>query len=58
MVFQWVCARAGTYALGIEPANTATINGRADARRLGVLPMLRPGETRFYALDLTVDAAG
>lgn len=53
-VFQWVSARAGAYVLGIEPGNTPTINGRADARRLGVLPMLRPGETRFYAVDLTV----
>ncbi len=58
VVFQWVSARAGTYALGIEPGNTATMEGRADARRQGLLQMLRPGETRFYALDLRVVAPG
>jgi hypothetical protein len=53
-VFQWVTARSGTYALGIEPATTATISGRADARARGLLTELHPGETRYYALDLTV----
>ena len=53
-VFQWVSARSGTYALGIEPGTTATMEGRADARAHGLLTELHPGETRYYDLDLTV----
>ncbi len=53
-VFQWVSARSGTYALGIEPGTTATMEGRADARARGLLTELHPGETRYYDLDLTV----
>ena len=57
-VFQWVTAADGTYALGIEPGTTATMEGRADARARGLLDVLEPGESRSYAVDLIVTRAG
>lgn len=53
-VFQWTMARAGTYALGIEPGNVPTMDGRSRARALAALPHLEPNETRTYTIALRV----
>jgi hypothetical protein len=44
----------GAYVLGVEPANCAGIGGRASAARSGELPILAPGASRSYTLDLEV----
>lgn len=54
-LFQWRLFRRGTYVLGLEPANSPAIGGRGEARALGALPHLEPGETRRYTLLLEVD---
>jgi hypothetical protein len=53
-LFQWKMLRRGTYVLGVEPANCATIGGRAEARARGLLPMLEPGESRRYEIAVSV----
>ncbi|MFC6234482.1 aldose 1-epimerase family protein, partial [Leucobacter soli] len=59
-VFQWKMAGQSHYALGIEPANTPNLFGRAAARAAGELPILRPGERTAYALEVRLrrDAVG
>lgn len=49
-VFQWKMSGQGHYALGIEPANTPNLGGRAAARAAGELPILGPGESVRYSL--------
>ena len=53
-LFQWKMMGEGEYALGIEPANSSGIDGRASARELGDLPVLAPGESRRYVIDFEV----
>jgi hypothetical protein len=57
-VFQWSSARAGTYALGIEPGNVPTMDGRAVARETGVLPYLEPGARADYRVGVRISALG
>ncbi|MBA8824405.1 hypothetical protein FHX42_001752 [Saccharopolyspora lacisalsi] len=54
-LFQWKMLGAGTYVLGIEPANCRVITGRAAARAAGELPYLQPGESRSYTLVIEVE---
>lgn len=56
-LFQWKMLGAGAYVLGLEPANCPAIEGRATARRDGVLPMLGPGEARAYELSFQASQA-
>lgn len=49
-VHQWKMVGQGHYVLGIEPANTPHIHGRASARAAGELPMLAPGESVTYTI--------
>jgi hypothetical protein len=53
-LFQWKMLGAGTYVLGLEPANCPVIEGRATARERGALPVLEPGESRTYRLRFDV----
>jgi hypothetical protein len=57
-LFEWKMLGAGTYVLGLEPANCPVIEGRATARERGELPLLEPGESRVYSLTFEVVAAG
>ena len=50
-LFTWRMLGAGTYVMGMEPANCATIEGREAAEKLGTLPFLEPGESRHYDLE-------
>ncbi len=50
---QWVHPAAGTYALGIEPAN-AGLAGRAVLRADGSLPNIARGETRHFGVRVSV----
>jgi galactose mutarotase-like enzyme len=56
-IFQWKLTATKHYVLGLEPANTSEIQGRAAARANGRLPRLEPGESRSYAIEIEVDAA-
>jgi hypothetical protein len=56
-LYEWKMMGVGAYVVGLEPANTATLEGIAEARRLGVLPELAPGEARRYRLKFTLEAA-
>jgi len=56
-LFQWKLTATKHYVLGLEPANTSEIQGRAAARDNGILPRLAPGESRSYAIEIEVDAA-
>lgn len=50
---QWKMPGLGTYVLGVEPAN-CRVEGRAAERERGTLQVLQPGETRDYALTISV----
>jgi hypothetical protein len=56
-IFQWKLTATKHYVLGLEPANTPEIQGRAAARAAGTLPRLEPGESRCYAIEIEVNAA-
>ena len=53
-LFEWKMMGEGAYVLGLEPANSSAIEGRAAARGRGDLPYLEPGETRSYTLEVEV----
>jgi hypothetical protein len=55
-VFQWKLTATKHYVLGLEPANTPEIQGRAAARANGRLPELQPGESRSYSIQIEVTA--
>lgn len=50
---QWKMPGLGTYVMGIEPAN-CLVEGRAAERERGTLQVLEPGESRTYALTISV----
>jgi hypothetical protein len=54
-VFEWKMTATQHYVLGLEPANTAEIGGRAAARAAGRLPRLEPGESVSYRLDFGLE---
>ncbi|WP_241989298.1 aldose 1-epimerase family protein [Cryobacterium serini] len=56
-IFQWKLTATKHYVLGLEPANTPEIMGRAAARANGALPRLEPGESRTYSIGIEVTAA-
>lgn len=55
-LFQWKMMGQGAYVLGIEPANSSAIQGRAKARETGDLVILQPGESCRYKLTVTLSA--
>lgn len=50
---QWKMMSAGTYVVGLEPAN-ARVMGRSKEREAGRLRHLEAGETRHYHLEIGV----
>ncbi|MGV8894883.1 MAG: aldose 1-epimerase family protein [Rhodoglobus sp.] len=53
-LFEWKMTATRHYVLGLEPANTPEMNGRAAARANGRLPQLEPGETISYQVSIEV----
>jgi hypothetical protein len=53
-LIEWKMNGAGTYVIGIEPTNGAGAGGRCWERENGTLPILEPGETRRYQLEIGV----
>ncbi|MDL2206830.1 aldose 1-epimerase family protein [Eubacteriales bacterium OttesenSCG-928-N13] len=58
LLCEWKCMRAGDYALGLEPT-AAGVMGRAAVKQDGMLPIIKPGESKTYciALEMTDDQA-
>lgn len=54
-LFEWKLTATKHFVLGLEPANTAEIQGRAAARANGLLPYLEPGESRSYSIEIEVE---
>jgi galactose mutarotase-like enzyme len=54
-VFEWKMSATQHYVLGLEPANTPEIGGRAAARDAGLLPRLEPGESVSYCLSFEME---
>ncbi len=50
---QWKMMGAGTYVCGLEPAN-CSVQGRAHDRQDGTLVFLKPGEERYYFVEISV----
>lgn len=50
-LYQWKMVGQGHYVLGVEPANSPNVFGRAAAREAGALPVLAPGESVSYGLE-------
>ena len=53
-LFQWKMMGEGAYVLGIEPANSSGINGRAAARQSGDLAYLAPGQSVTYDIAFEI----
>ena len=53
-LMEWKMMGKGAYVVGIEPANCNGLGGRAATRAKGWLPVLEPGESRAYHIDLEV----
>lgn len=53
-LMEWKMMGAGAYVVGVEPANCNGLGGRAATRALGQLPVLEPGESRAYRIDVQV----
>lgn len=54
-LFEWKMTATQHYVLGLEPANTPEIQGRAAARTAGRLPRLEPGQRVDYRVDLEME---
>jgi hypothetical protein len=50
---QWKQMGEGEYVLGIEPCN-CPVEGRAKARKDGVLQFIKPGEIRHFDLEIEI----
>ncbi|HEX7556762.1 MAG TPA: DUF4432 family protein, partial [Leptolinea sp.] len=55
-LMEWKMMGEGAYIVGIEPANCNGLGGRAATRESGQLPLLKPGESCDYHMDLEVFA--
>lgn len=53
-LYQWKMMGQGLYVLGVEPSNSSTAGGRPVARASGKLPMLGPGESCSYTIEVEV----
>jgi hypothetical protein len=53
-LMEWKMMGEGAYVVGIEPANCKGLGGRAATRESGHLPLLTPGESRHYLIELEV----
>ena len=53
-LMEWKMMGEGAYVVGIEPANCSGLGGRAATRELGKLPLLEPGQSREYHIDVEV----
>jgi hypothetical protein len=52
-LIEWKMMKAGTYVLGIEPAN-CLVGGRVAQRQAGTLRMLQPGQSTTYRIEAAI----
>lgn len=57
-LYQWKMVGQGHYVLGVEPANSANVFGRAKAREAGELPFLGAGASVHYRLEFRLRRVG
>jgi hypothetical protein len=50
----WKMFHRRRYVYALEPSNTQSLAGRVEARKIGDLPSLKPGETKIMKLRITV----
>jgi len=55
-LMEWKMMGEGAYVVGVEPANCNGLGGGAAIREMNQLPMLEPGESRDYHIDVEVIA--
>lgn len=53
-LMEWKMMGEGAYVVGIEPANCNGLGGRASTRETEQLPIIEPGESRRYSIELEV----
>jgi hypothetical protein len=53
-LMEWKMMGEGAYVVGIEPANCDGLGGRRSTRETGELPIIEPGESRHYSIELEV----
>ena len=53
-LMEWKMMGQGAYVVGVEPANCDGLGGRAATRAAGLLPILEPGESRDYQINVEV----
>ncbi len=53
-LMEWKMMGEGAYVVGIEPANCNGTGGRASTREKGKLPVIEPGESLQYSIELEV----
>ncbi len=53
-LMEWKMMDIGSYVVGIEPANCNGLAGRVATREAGQLPLLAPGESRDYQIEVEV----
>jgi hypothetical protein len=53
-LMEWKMMGEGAYVVGVEPANCKGLGGRAGTREAGQLPILVPGESRGYHINVEV----
>ncbi|MBN1372255.1 MAG: aldose 1-epimerase family protein [Anaerolineaceae bacterium] len=53
-LMEWKMMGEGVYVVGVEPANCKGLGGRAATREAGQLPILAPGESRSYQIEVEV----
>ncbi len=53
-LMEWKMMGEGAYVIGVEPANCNGLGGRAATRKHGQLPILKPGESREYRIDVEI----
>ncbi len=55
-LMQWRLPGEGRYVMGLEPANTPHLGGRASARERGLLPVLAPGQSVDYRITVAIES--
>jgi hypothetical protein len=53
-LMEWKMMGTGAYVVGVEPANCNGLGGRAATHEAGQLPILAPGESRSYQIEVEV----
>lgn len=56
-MFQWIYTRSGKYVMGIEPASSGTLGGRADAESRHDIREVEPGASAEFRVELSISSS-